>query len=174
MWYELSGAHKAAFLLVMLWPLIVWAATCILREIERSIAPVYPRDVYNPNKNHTVIVPNTHTNNGVVNKVKRTVSTSGLLDNERKKAPKATFFGKMDGEEVHSEGPYEPKYLNTFEKQHWDRIKGPILKQEGAKEAIEAVKTGYYEQNPEKPPFGTEKNDEMPDSDELASFFKAK
>jgi hypothetical protein len=41
---------------------------------------------------------------------------------ERPEPPKATAFGRIEGKTINITGPYEPKYLNTWELQHWDWV----------------------------------------------------
>jgi len=48
---------------------------------------------------------------------------SGLLAGDRKNPPKATFFGRLDGEMYGGSGPYEEKYLNTWEETYWNKQK---------------------------------------------------
>ena len=44
-----------------------------------------------------------------------------LLAGERERPPRAEFFGKMDGKPVSEEGMYEERYLNEFERKHWQQ-----------------------------------------------------
>ena len=41
----------------------------------------------------------------------------------RKKPPKATFFGRLDGKTVFMEGPYEEEFLNCIEANRWKKEK---------------------------------------------------
>ena len=47
----------------------------------------------------------------------------GLLLGDRKNPPKATFFGRLDGEVYGGSGPYEEKYLNSWEETYWNKQK---------------------------------------------------
>ena len=71
-------------------------------------------------------------------KAARAVKPGGLLENERQKAPRAQFFGRLDGTAVESVGKYEERWLNTYEYTHW-------LKQNERKQALEA---GLVDENP--------------------------
>lgn len=53
----------------------------------------------------------------------KTTDKWGLYPEDRKEPPKATFFGRLDGEEVSDEGPWEEIYLNTRELGAWNRKK---------------------------------------------------
>lgn len=44
---------------------------------------------------------------------------SYLLAGERKSAPRATFFGRIDGKDVQGTGLYEEQWLNSFEFDSW-------------------------------------------------------
>jgi hypothetical protein len=56
-------------------------------------------------------------------KPKKVEHISGLLASDRRNPPRAEFFGRLDGERSHVQGPWEEKYLNTWEKKHWDKQK---------------------------------------------------
>jgi len=174
MWYKLELFQQVMFFLIVGYPILAGLIRWIYAEIERSIGPVYPLNVYNHSGYEQQSAHQKPLNTGAVSSVKRTFNRSGLLAGEREKAPRATFFGKIDGNEVAEVGDYEPKFLNSFEKNYWNRIKGPILKEEGAKEAEEPPPTHYEKQNDPLTPVLAEKDDKMSDSDELASLFKAK
>ena len=45
--------------------------------------------------------------------------TDGLLDTERRKPPRAEFFGRLDGQPVSMQGEYVERYLNQWEYEHW-------------------------------------------------------
>ena len=78
------------------------------------------------NKNNYVAPKST-----ITQKVARTVKTSGLLAGERESAPRASFFGRIEGKEVTADGKYEDKWLNSFEFNHW-------IKQKEYKKALKA------------------------------------
>ena len=65
--------------------------------------------------------------------------TTGLLAGERESPPRAEFFGRFSGEERGSTGPYEEKWLNTFELSHWNKRKvaKPELKAQSKDEILE-------------------------------------
>lgn len=53
----------------------------------------------------------------------KTAYTAGLLVNERRCPPRATFFGRLDGVEYNGTGDYEDKYLNIYELRVWNKQK---------------------------------------------------
>lgn len=71
-----------------------------------------------------------NTKENVWRKGQRAVNKSGLIEGEREAPPRATFFGKLDGNEIREDGPYELNYLNYYEKAHWERemLKNPELR----------------------------------------------
>jgi len=48
---------------------------------------------------------------------------AGLLAGDRRNPPRADYFGRLDGKPYRGTGPYEEKYLNRWEKTHWDKQK---------------------------------------------------
>ena len=96
--------------------------------IDRKFGYVPTKKDYN-----TVNTSNTATytppKENIINKTTRGFKTSGLLVGERETAPRAAFFGRLDGEAVESLGKYEEQWLNHFEYSYW-------LKQNERKQAL--------------------------------------
>lgn len=66
--------------------------------------------------------------------------TDGLLAGEKKKPPRAEFFGRLNGSPVSSQGKYVERYLNQYEYGYW-------LKQ---KERDDALKAGLLDESLER------------------------
>jgi hypothetical protein len=104
---------------------IVWSiASAVLRWWDGlwggwGTTPTYPvNNTYNTgnNTNKTTIIP--------AKPVKSYfgrfgAKTDGLLDTERRKPPRAEFFGRLDGQPVSMQGEYVERYLNQWEYGYW-------------------------------------------------------
>ena len=87
-------------------------------------------------KNNTYVAPKPKTTffGNTTNK------TTGLVAGERVNPPRAVFFGRLDGEAREIAGPWEEKYLNTFELTYWK-------KQKALKPALETDSTSENDPN---------------------------
>jgi len=56
-------------------------------------------------------------------KAEKPIKPVSLLLDERTSAPRASFFGRLDGTTIEEIGKYEERWLNTFELSHWKRQK---------------------------------------------------
>lgn len=57
--------------------------------------------------------------NSIRNRVVRTLTSSELIVGERKRPPRASFFGRLNGEPKESLGTYEEQWLSVYELAHW-------------------------------------------------------
>jgi hypothetical protein len=75
-----------------------------------------------------------------------------LMRGERPEPPKATAFGRIGGKTICVTGPYEPKYLNTWERKHWDWVCDHKKGNKGPQEPEnEAKSPKLLTMGPEKP-----------------------
>ena len=93
-------------MLIVCWVIIIFIIIAFF--LTWYIDVIFSSKEY-PLYNQTVTYDN---NNTVKNRVLRTVSSTSLLKNERRKPPSAEFFGKLDGKIVYKTGNLEEQYLN--------------------------------------------------------------
>ena len=57
----------------------------------------------------------------------KAIKGTGLLKNERKKPPCATFFGRLNGKSIEKVGDLEEIYLNSYELAYWKEQKAKSI-----------------------------------------------
>lgn len=140
-WEKVVSYSIVGIVGILFFSILVYTLWCGLVAWWDRFFCIYPTagDYKPKNVNNTsYIAPK----NNIIKKAARTVKTGGLLAGERERAPRAQFFGRIDGESKECLGKYEEKYLNSFEHRHW-------LKQKEREEALEA---GLVDENVEPGP----------------------
>lgn len=84
----------------------------------------YGLDNIIPNNTNTTIKPKQPIIKGRLSKVYNYTGTvSTLLAGERRSAPRAKFFGRLNGDSIDKEGHFEEKWLNHWEEAYWHKQK---------------------------------------------------
>ena len=135
MWYKLTFIEQCLFLLVILWPVIVWIsiylAECTIDGFwiwmydnapDKVLIEGKTYNVGNTNNTGNFLTHQSGNKTTPAKKVLRGGGLTGLVAGERLKPPRAHFFGRMSGMHVQLDGEYDISVLNQFELAHWKRV----------------------------------------------------